>query len=242
MATAKTTATKATAKPEKKPTNIYAALAKAQATIKNVSKNSTNQYDKYKYRGIDDVMDAVHAAFVEAGVVAVPTVLDITQTDRTSRKGEAMIHTTLEVRYDFYAEDGTSLSATVQGEAMDRGDKSINKAMSAAYKYAMFQTLAIPTSEMIDSETESPEIGKSEPAKAPEPKPDPNAVITKDAARKLAAVIAEINKVDQAWWPDTCNLYGIAKTTDIKQGDYNRIVQAAQARLDELQTGGKTAW
>ena len=241
MATAKTTATKATpAKPEK-PTNIYQALIAAQAAIKNVGKNGTNKFDGYAYRGIDDVMDAVHKAFVEAGVVAIPEVINKEQVERTSRKGDAMIHTTLTVKYTFFAADGTSISATVQGEGMDRGDKSINKAMSGAYKYAMFQVLAIPTSEMIDSETESPEIGKVTP-KAPEPKPDPNAVITKDAARKLAAVIAEINKVDQAWWGDTCNLYGIAKTTEIKQCDYNRIVQAAQARLDELQAGGKAAW
>jgi len=31
------------------------------------------------------------------------------------------------------------------GEAMDSGDKSSNKAMSAAYKYACFQAFCIPT-------------------------------------------------------------------------------------------------
>jgi hypothetical protein len=31
------------------------------------------------------------------------------------------------------------------GEAMDSGDKSSNKAMSAAYKYAAFQAFCIPT-------------------------------------------------------------------------------------------------
>lgn len=234
----------ATAKEATKPTNIYAALIAAQAAIKNVGKNGTNQFDKYKYRGIDDVMDAVHAAFVEAGVVAIPEVLEREQVERQSRKGELMIHTTLTVRYTFYAQDGTSVSATVQGEGLDRGDKSLNKAMSAAYKYCAFQVMSIPTAEMIDSETESPEIGKAEPkpAKPQAPQPDPTAPITREAAKKLAGLIAEINKTDQAWWSDTCKLYGIAKTTEIKQADYNRIVQAAQARLDELNKKEGVAW
>lgn len=239
-------ATAATTKTATKPVSIYQALIAAQAAIKNVGKNGTNQYDKYKYRGIDDVMDAVHAAFVEAGVVAIPEVIDKEQTERQSRKGELMIHTTLTVKYTFFAEDGTSVSAIVQGEGMDRGDKSINKAMSGAYKYAMFQVLAIPTAEMIDSETESPEIGKAEPKpakpQAPAPQLDPKAPITREAAKKLAGLIAEINKTDQAWWSDTRNLYGIAKTTEILQGDYNRIVQAAQARLDELNKKEGVAW
>ena len=251
MATAKTTTTKApAAKPAKaeKPTDIFTALIAAQAAIKNVGKNGTNNFDKYKYRGIDDVMDAVHAAFVEAGVIAIPEVLEREQVERTSRKGELMIHTTLTVRYTFYAPDGSSVSATVQGEGLDRGDKSLNKAMSAAYKYCAFQVMSIPTAEMIDSETESPEIGKAEPPKqpakpqAPAPQPDPKAPITREAAKKLAALIAEINKTDQAWWSDTCTLYGIAKTTEILQGDYNRIVQAAQARLDELNKKEGVAW
>ena len=40
---------------------------------------------------------------------------------------------------------------------MDSGDKSFNKAMSAAYKYALFQVFCVPTEEMVDSEVDSPE-------------------------------------------------------------------------------------
>lgn len=216
-----TTAKTASAKPAAKKRNIFEALIAAEAAVKNVQKNGKNKFDGYAYRGIDDVMDAVHGAFVQAGVIAIPTVLNKEQVERTSKKGELMIHTTLEVKYTFYAEDGTNISTVVQGEGMDRGDKSINKAMSGAYKYAMFQVLAIPTAEMIDSETDSPEIQPSE-------------TISGDSARKLAAIIKVINDVDQAWWPEICEHYGIARTTEIKTSDYNAIVQAAQARADAL--------
>jgi hypothetical protein len=68
-----------------------------------------------------------------------------------------LIYSVIKVRYTFYTTDGSSVESVVVGEAMDSGDKSMNKAMSAAFKYACFQTFCIPTEEMIDSESESPE-------------------------------------------------------------------------------------
>ena len=53
---------------------------------------------------------------------------------------------TVEAEFDFVsADDGSVHTARTFGEAMDSGDKATNKAMSAAYKYACFQTFAIPT-------------------------------------------------------------------------------------------------
>ena len=71
----------------------------------------------------------------------------------------------LKVRYTFYAEDGTSVSAVVIGEGMDSGDKASNKAMAIAMKYAFFQVFCIPTEEMKDPDAETPEPSRSkEPA------------------------------------------------------------------------------
>ena len=60
-----------------------------------------------------------------------------------------MIYKVLKIKYTFYAEDGSNVSAVVVGEAMDSGDKVSNKCMSVAYKYACFQVLSIPTEETI---------------------------------------------------------------------------------------------
>ena len=46
--------------------------------------------------------------------------------------------------------------AVVQGEGMDSGDKSSNKAMSVAFKYACFQVFCIPTEEMKDPDADTP--------------------------------------------------------------------------------------
>lgn len=138
--------------------NIYEAITQTMADIGAVGKNDQNSFDKYKYRGIDAVMNALSPAMVKNGIFVVPEVLDHKQEERTSRKGELMIYTVVTVRYTFYAADGTNVRAVVVGEAMDRSDKSTNKAMSAAFKYACFQTFCIPTEEMKDADAESPMV------------------------------------------------------------------------------------
>jgi len=148
--------------------NIYEQINKVMADIGAVGKNDTNQIQKYKYRGIDAVMNALHPAMVNNHVFVAPEVLshEREQYARKNSKGEdaLLIYSVVTVKYHFYTDDGSEVTAVVMGEAMDSGDKSMNKAMSAAYKYACFQTFCIPTEEMKDSEQDSPEptrrIGK----------------------------------------------------------------------------------
>jgi len=55
---------------------------------------------------------------------------------------------------------------------MDSGDKSSNKALAGAHKYALVQTFAIPTKDGDDSENESPEpVAKKTSPKVEAPKP-----------------------------------------------------------------------
>lgn len=138
---------------------IYGAIVATMKDIGAVGKDQTNTFDKYKFRGIDDVYNALSPAMTKNGIFVVPEVLKMEQEDRTTQKGGTQIHTILNMKYTFYAEDGSNVVAVVVGEAMDRSDKSVNKAMSAAFKYACFQTFCIPTEEMKDADAESPEAG-----------------------------------------------------------------------------------
>lgn len=145
--------------------NIYKAICGVMADVGVVKKKDSNDFDHYKYRGIDAVMNALHPAMVKNQIFVIPEVLEQTREDRVSRKGEPMIYSVAKVQYKFVADDGSFITAVVIGEAMDREDKSMNKAMSAAFKYACFQTFCIPTEEllddngadMVDSEQDSPE-------------------------------------------------------------------------------------
>ena len=141
---------------------IYSAICGVMKDVGAVKKTDENTFDHYKYRGIDAVMNALQPAMIKNNIFVIPEVLEQKREDRLSRKGEPMIYSAVTVKYRFCADDGSSVEAVVVGEAMDRGDKSVNKAMSAAYKYACFQTFCIPTEEMIDSETESPEVAPTE--------------------------------------------------------------------------------
>lgn len=107
------------------------------------------------YRGIDAVMNALNPAMVKYHLFVVPEVLEQSREERTTSKGGLLIYSICKIKYTFYAQDGSSISAVVIGEGMDSGDKSSNKAMSVGYKYACFQVFCIPTEEMKDPDAES---------------------------------------------------------------------------------------
>lgn len=147
---------------EKKKMSIYETIPAVMAEIGAIGKDSWNKQG-FSYRGIDAVMNALNPAMTKYKMFAVPKVLDHKREERHAAKGGNLIYSIITVEYTFYAEDGSSVSAIVIGEGMDSGDKATNKAMSAAFKYACFQTFCIPTEEMKDPDAETPP--PSEPAK-----------------------------------------------------------------------------
>lgn len=138
--------------------SIFESISKVMGEIGAVGKNTKNQQQGFMYRGIDAVMNAINPALVKHKVFVVPEVLEQTREERTNAKGTTLIYSIIKVKYTFYAEDGTSVSATVIGEGMDTGDKATNKAMSIAFKYACFQVFCIPTEEMVDPDAECHEV------------------------------------------------------------------------------------
>lgn len=171
---------------------IYEAIANVMKDVGVVSKGDSNDFDHYKYRGIDAVMNALNPAMVKHHVFVTPTVIDSSREERAGKNGTNMVYSILTVKYTFYTDDGSSVECVVIGEAMDRSDKSTNKAMSAAFKYACFQTFCIPTEEMIDSESESPEI-PPEKKKPTTPKKVEKEKSIKSDDQKNAEMVAGVN-------------------------------------------------
>ena len=150
--------------------NIYESISNALADIGAVGKTKWNDQQKFKFRGIDDVMNSLHPVLEKNKIFVVPEVLEQIREDRVSGKGNPLIYSICKIKYTFYAEDGTFVTAVVIGEGMDSGDKATNKAMSIAFKYALFQIFCIPTEEMADPDSESPEPapkGKGKKQEAP---------------------------------------------------------------------------
>lgn len=177
--------------------NIYESIAAAMADIGAVGKNSRNKDQGFMYRGIDAVMNAINPALTKNKIFIVPEVLEQTREERKSAKGTNLIYSICRVKYTFYAEDGTSVVATVIGEGMDTGDKATNKAMAIAYKYACFQVFCIPTEEMRDPDAECHEVkAKDDSKKDQEPQQEPQACqapATIDET-KIAALTAKMQE------------------------------------------------
>lgn len=129
-----------------------------------IGKNSRNTMQGFNFRGIDDVMNVLHPLLTKAHVVIVPTVIDVTREERQNARGTTLIYSVARVRYTFMSTvDGSTIETEVIGEGMDSGDKSINKAMSIAMKYACFQIFCIPTEEMVDPDAESHQVAPKKP-------------------------------------------------------------------------------
>lgn len=152
--------------------DIYQAITDIMSEGYAITKDKRNQKQGYVYRGIDDVMNTFQPLLAKHHVFVVPEVLERERQERVTYKdgkqSGTLLYSILTMRYTFYAEDGSSVSAVVIGEGMDSGDKASNKAMSVAMKYAMFQVFCIPTEEMQDPDAETPEPSKPK-AEQPEP-------------------------------------------------------------------------
>lgn len=171
---------------------IYEAIANVMKDMGAVGKDAKNDFDHYNYRSIDGVMNALSPALVKNKVFVTPTVIDSSREERAGKNGTSLVYTILTVKYTFYTSDGSFVECTVVGEAMDRSDKSTNKAMSAAFKYAIFQTFCVPTEEMIDSESESLEMPTERKKPTPTKKVEKEKVIESDE-QKNKKMIANVN-------------------------------------------------
>lgn len=143
---------------------IFGKLIAVMRTVGAVDKSGL--YDdkhgtKYNFRGVDAVVNAVAPAFREHGIIVMPTVLGVEREtfDREmsgGRTGKQFRCIPL-VQYTFYAEDGSSVAAIVEGESLDISDKGTAKALSVAYRVALLQCLNLPTDDP-DPDTERPEV------------------------------------------------------------------------------------
>jgi hypothetical protein len=144
--------------------SVYKAINAVQKalSIDGIAKSRVNsQGSGYKFRGIDDVYNAIAPLLATAGLCIIPRMMKRECTERTSKQCGALFYVTVEAEFDFVcAEDGSIHTARTFGEAMDSGDKATNKAMSAAYKYAAFQTFAIPTEGNPDADAETHEVAR----------------------------------------------------------------------------------
>jgi hypothetical protein len=138
---------------------IYTKLADIMKEVDPISKGKTNQQQGYKFRGIDDLYNALHSLFSKHEVFITSEVLESKREERTTKNGGTLIYSIVKVKFTLFTTDGSSVSSIIEGEAMDNGDKATNKALSVALKYCLMQMFLIPTEELkeMDPDNNSPE-------------------------------------------------------------------------------------
>jgi hypothetical protein len=127
---------------------VYVAINEVTSAMasEGLGKTRKNDQQGYRFRGIDDVYNALARHLAAAKLCILPRVLDRTVTERPTKNGGVSTYTVLTVEFDFVsAVDGSTHTIRTVGEAMDTADKSTNKAMSAAMKYACLLAFQIPT-------------------------------------------------------------------------------------------------
>lgn len=173
---------------------VYLAISQvaAQLAKSGISKSRKNSQQDYKFRGIDDVYNAMAPFLAEAKLCILPNVLSRECVERTTAKGNAIFYVTVRVRFDFVsAEDGSKHEVVTYGEAMDTADKATNKAMSAAYKYAAMQAFCIPTEGDNDADATTHEV-QAKPASSAKPTSDAGKNLTQEQRELVMKTVSAV--------------------------------------------------
>lgn len=138
---------------------IFRALSDVQSALskQGIAKNQTNSHQRYKFRGIDDVLNTLAPILSESGVLVIPSVVDKEIKVGATKNGGVSSHAIVTVEYTLYDRFGDSITHKAYGEAIDTSDKAVNKAFTAAYKYFLFQAFCIPIDGIEDADQTQPE-------------------------------------------------------------------------------------
>lgn len=200
--------------------HVYSAIAAVTAEIakEGIAKSRKNEQQGYKFRGIDDVLNALAPLLSKHKLCVLPRMLTRHMTERTNSKGNPLFFVTVEAEFDFVsAEDGTAHVVRTFGEAMDSADKATNKAMSAAYKYAALLTFSIPTEGDADATTH--EIAS--------------------AAYIDDHQWAQLTQLIEATGADTrrfCEYMQVPSLRDIRASDFARARKALESKVKKAET------
>ena len=146
---------------------VYKAINAVQSAlaVEGIGKTRKNEAQGYKFRGIDEVYNALAPLLARNGLCILPRCTERVCVERTNAKGTALFYVTVKAEFDFVcSEDGSKHTVITYGEAMDSGDKATNKAMSAAYKYAAMQAFSIPTEGDNDADATTHEVKARAPS------------------------------------------------------------------------------
>lgn len=229
--------------------NVTQALAAVMAEVRGVGKDGFHDAPgaKFKFRGIDAIVNAVGPAMRNHGVIVTPQLVDVTRRDVSTSGGKASRETCVIVKYIFTGPDGTTLETIVPGEAMDSADKGTAKAMSVAFRIALLQALCLPTD---DADPDSHHYERDYQQQAPPPQQRTNGQQQRPAAAAQPAedTTAEAARADLRAKVKAANIDGKALADRFLQQYGEELATCtnaarinAFAKLQNLSTSSRVA-
>lgn len=206
---------------------IHRSMGEVMRAVTAIDKSQYNEQQKFRYRGVDDIMNALHGLFADAGIVIIPRELDMQNSElpmAPDRDGRARVmhRTLIHMEFTFMStQDGSVVTADGWGEGQDMADKGPYKAKSFALKSVLSQMFLIPTADLeprlqeIDlSRQQGRQSYQQAPAQAPQPqqpvvirqKGDDNRTELEQALTDIAAAntLQDLTRV-RALWPQFLN-------------------------------------
>ena len=215
---------------------VYQAIGKVSAALSHdgITKDRKNTQQGYNFRGIDDVLNALSSALVEAGLVILPRCVERIVSERESKSGGALFNVTCRVEFDLVStEDGSKHTVCTFGEAMDSADKATNKAMSAAYKYLALLVFCIPTEATPDTDADfSTHDVKAKKTKSADPPTDKPAPLSDGVLADWQASIAGAADMEELKGQVTAALAVATKALD--KDAYKMLRSAGKKREEQL--------
>lgn len=169
-----------------------------------IGKDGVNSFQKYKYRGIDQVIQSFSKPLFENKILTVVLPeLDV----RTDYQSDGKTtYTTINGTIRFYCtEDGSYLDRSYVGQSKSAQCKDLEAARSFAYRSALLETFCVPFEGVVE-----PELEGQEPA---------------------VQVTKEFNEAD--FYEEYRKDLSIATTGDAQQDIFNRYLKVAQLESNQ---------
>ncbi len=212
--------------------NIYESISDIMSEMGGTPKTGKNEYEGYTYRSIDDVYTALQPLLGKHGVVIVPKVLSRESLTANTLTGKPSQRCIMEVEFKVVNRYGSSLKITTWGEALDTSDKATNKALTAAYKYAMIELFCIAVGqEDADASSIEAEPMRSAPRTV---KKLPPAKLPPAEASELSTLFAQVPAAGRTELRTELEAqlgYPIRKASEIKEEDVAKAREIIEAKI-----------
>ncbi len=201
---------------------IHQLIPRVMAAIGAVQKNGTGDVP-YKFRGIDQVMNALQPALIKHGLFAMPHRFTVLRSERVANGRAHFVQ--LEADYRLYGPRGDFVPFSALGESVDYSDKATNQAMSMAYKYGMLEAFCIPTEDMQDGDKRAVTVDNGSALPPPEPTVDLWPYIDRQDDSGKVLNKEERKALLEAWKADE-NPFGPGAVPESKHRDMKALIDS----------------